>query len=39
MPGDAGREAGVNLGRTTEVVGKIKIKASCERNIVNLAVP
>jgi hypothetical protein len=39
MPGDRGREAGVNPGGTTERVGKMKITASYERNIVNLAAP
>jgi hypothetical protein len=39
---DAGRHrqgGGVNPGRTTKQVGKMKITASYERNIVNLAVP
>jgi len=39
---DAGRQGGeadVNPDRTTERVGKMKITASYERNIVNLAVP
>ena len=39
---DAGRHrqgGGVNPGRTTKQVGKMKIAASYERNIVNLAAP
>jgi hypothetical protein len=39
---DAGRHrqgGGLNPGRTTKQVGKMKITASYERNIVNLAVP
>jgi hypothetical protein len=39
---DAGRQGGeadVNPDRTTERVGKMKITASYERNIVNFAVP
>jgi hypothetical protein len=35
MPGDSAGEVGVNRSRTTEVVGKTKITASCERNIIN----
>jgi hypothetical protein len=38
MPGDTATEAGVNQSRTTEVVEKIKITASCERDIIQLAV-
>jgi len=39
MPGDTDGKAGVNPSRTTEVVGKTKITASCEPNILNCAVP
>jgi hypothetical protein len=38
MPGDTTAEAGVNQSRTTEVVEKIKITASCESDIIQLAV-
>jgi len=37
MPGDTTGVAGVNQSRTTEVVGKIKITASCERDLIKLA--
>jgi hypothetical protein len=37
MPGDTAGQTGVNQGRTTEVVEKNKITASCERDIINLA--
>jgi hypothetical protein len=39
MPGDTTGQVGVNQSRTTEVVEKIKITASYERNIVKLAAP
>ena len=39
MPGDTAGVAGVNQSRTTEVVEKIKITASCERDIIKRAVP
>ena len=38
MPGDTTRQVRVNHSRTTEVVGKKKITASYEPNIVNLSV-
>ncbi len=38
MPGDEAKDAVVEVGRTTEVVEKIKMTASYERNIVNVAV-
>jgi hypothetical protein len=37
MPGDTAGVAGVNKSRTTAGVEKIKITASCERDIIKLA--
>lgn len=39
MPGDAAGVAGVNQSRTTEVVGKMKITAAYESDLINLATP
>jgi hypothetical protein len=39
MPGDHTLEAGVNQSRTTEVLEKLKNTASCERDLIKLAIP
>jgi hypothetical protein len=39
MPGDTAAPVGVKQSRTTEVVEKIKNTASCERDLIQLAIP